>query len=194
MAIITEFDKVNSVLEDNGLGILETAYIEVEDYSGFEQSKLSASKIKSILSGLSDEKTKESSQSKKIKVQFNPDSLSFSSGGGSQSKKSKTSIVMNEEGKATQAEAEDSQEAIDISFKLIFDRSTYKDSSVQPDIEQFLAMLKKPYVRQITFYWGTMCYKGALKSISAEYVLFNSTGIPMRAIVNLSMQVMNTGD
>jgi hypothetical protein len=39
-----------------------------------------------------------------------------------------------------------------------------------------------------------MCYKGALKSISAEYVLFNSTGIPMRAIVNLSMQVMNTGD
>jgi hypothetical protein len=199
MNIISGLDTVGAVATqlqgevsgvDSGLGVLETAYIEIKDNTSTGENTLTNSKTKSILSGLTQNRSESLKDSKQIKVQFNPESLSFSYG-GSGAKKEKTSIVQNDEGKATQAAAQDGNEAVNISFRLVFDRSIYKDCSVQPEVEQFLALIKKPYIREITFYWGTMCYEGIVRSIDAEYVLFNSKGVPMRANVNMSMQVID---
>jgi len=44
-------------------------------------------------------------------------------------------------------------------------------------------------VRQVAFYWGTMCYKGVVRSVDAEYVLFDQEGTPMRATVDFTIDV-----
>jgi hypothetical protein len=189
-------DKLSSISQGEFSGesssefsMLETAYIVVKDDTNVGKSSFTTATTKSFLSGLSSDRSKALSESKQIKVQFNPDSLNFSYSSGGSDKKDKTSISPNEDGSTPQAKPEDKQENLSISMKLVFDRSIYIDSSVQPEVEQFLAILKKHYMREITFYWGTMNYKGIVKSISAEYVLFNKYGIPMRANVDLKMEV-----
>jgi hypothetical protein len=194
MGIISGIDTVNALSSgelssiDSSLNILETAYIEVDKFDKFAKNKITTATTKSVLSGLSSARNNAYNNSDKIKVQFNPDSLSFSYA-GDKDKQDKKSMTPDSEGNAPRAEAEDEEPTLSISFKLVFDRSTYIDSSVQPEVEQFLSIIKNPYVRQVTFYWGTMCYAGVVKSIGAEYVLFNSLGIPMRAIVDISIQI-----
>ena len=66
------------------------------------------------------------------------------------------------------ANAEKAQKKLSVSMKLVFDRSIYIDSSVQPEIESFLSMIKNPYIRQVTFCWGKMYYKGIIKRTGAN--------------------------
>jgi hypothetical protein len=174
----------------NALSILETGYIAVSDCYNEADTTVTTSRTKSILSGLSTGRIEKIKESKVIKVQFNPESLSFRySGAGA--KKDKSSISGSDNGVAAQEKAEDETDMISVSIKLVFDRSRYYiDKSVQPEVEQFLAIIKKHYSRGITFYWGTVSYTGIVKSINAEYVLFNALGIPTRANVDLTMMMM----
>ena len=50
-------------------------------------------------------------------------------------------------------------------------------------------MIKNPYIRQVTFCWGKMYYKGIIKRISTEYTMFNALGIPVRATVDMTMEI-----
>ena len=175
--------------EDDGFGILETAYIVVYDSRDMSSNTLSTSTTKSILSGLSESRNEKIAQNPAIKVQFNPAALKFSSGGAKKAKE-KADISKKEQGETETASAEDEETSIQVSIKLVFDRTIYIDSSVQPEVERFLALVKNPFVRQIGFFWGKMCYKGVVKSIEAEYVLFNSLGIPTRAYVSFNVEIV----
>lgn len=174
--------------EEDGYSILETAYIQVFDNRSFDTSLLPTSVTKSILSGLSTERNDKIAQSNTIKVQFNPQTLTF--GMTQRDKiKVKADISNSEAGDAQTAPAEEADGQLRVSMELIFDRTIYIDSSVQPEVERFLALIKNPFVRQVAFYWGKMCYKGVVKSISAEYVLFNTLGTPTRAKVSLTIEI-----
>lgn len=166
---------------------METAYIEVYDCRQFDNAPLSGATTKSALTG------KRSAQAKSgvttMKVQFNPSSLRFSSS-EPESGKEKASVAHEENGQTRTVSAENGSELVHVGVKLIFDRTIYEDSSVQPEVERFIAIVRNPYVRQVAFYWGTMCYKGVVKSVNAEYVLFDQEGIPMRATVDFSIDVM----
>ncbi len=166
---------------------METAYIEVYDCRGFDNGPLSNAEIKGALLG----KPSAGVQSKvtTMKVQFNPASLRFSTG-GTESGKEKSDVTHNENGQTRTAPAENKTELIHVEVKLIFDRTIYKDCSVQPEVDHFISIVRNPYVRQVAFYWGTMCYKGVVKSVDAEYVLFNKKGVPMRATVGFSIEVV----
>lgn len=59
--------------------------------------------------------------------------------------------------------------------------------SVQQEVEALMAALRSPYTRTISFYWGDMVYCGVLNRVSAQYVMFNSAGEPVRAYVQLSL-------
>lgn len=166
---------------------METAYIEVYDCRKFDNGPLSGDITKSALKG------KQSAPSQSgvttMKVQFNPSSLRFSSGEAG-SGKEKADISHEENGQTRIAAAENSGELVRVGVKLIFDRTIYEDSSVQPEVERFIAIVKNPYVRQVAFYWGTMCYRGVVKSVNAEYVLFDREGTPMRATVDFCIDIM----
>ena len=62
-----------------------------------------------------------------------------------------------------------------------------KKMTVQQEVEGLIAALRSPYTRCITFNWGDMSYTGILNRVSAQYTMFNSSGIPVRAVVQLSL-------
>ncbi|MGN0343782.1 MAG: hypothetical protein ACI4EC_02355 [Lachnospiraceae bacterium] len=62
-----------------------------------------------------------------------------------------------------------------------------KKMTVQQEVEGLIAALRSPYTRCITFNWGDMSYTGVLNRVSAQYTMFNSSGIPVRAVVQLSL-------
>lgn len=165
---------------------METAYIEVHDCRNFDNAPLSGAATRSALAGTQAAPAR--SQVTTLKVQFNPSSLQFSSG-ESDAGREKSDVSRDENGQTRTAPAENTSAVVRVSVKLIFDRTIYVDCSVQPDVERFLAIVRNPYVRQVVFYWGTMCYAGVVKSVDAEYVLFNSEGTPMRATVNFTIDV-----
>lgn len=165
---------------------METAYIEVYDCRNLDSAPLSKTTTKSVLSGNQTASTK--SQVTTLKVQFNPSSLRFSSGETSAGKE-KADVSRNENGQMRTAAAENTSAVVHVAVKLVFDRTIYEDCSVQPEVERFIAIVRNPYVRQVAFYWGTMCYKGVVKSVDAEYVLFNREGDPMRATVDFTIDV-----
>ncbi len=84
--------------------------------------------------------------------------------------------------------ADTSDASVNVSFRLIFDRSTDQNADVQPDVENFLSLVRDPYVRRAAFCWGDLSYKGMLKNVEAEYVLFDASGRPVRATVNLTLE------
>lgn len=165
---------------------METAYIEVHDCRNFDNAPLSKNATKSALSGT--QTASAESQITTLKVQFNPSSLRFTSG-ETNSGREKADVSRDENGQTRTAPAENVGAVVHMAVKLIFDRTIYVDCSVQPEIERFLAIVRNPYVRQVAFYWGTMCYKGVVKSVDAEYVLFNREGTPMRATVDFTIDV-----
>lgn len=167
---------------------LENAYLVIMDSRGNQSSQGGAAGAKARLSGQSQGEAG-GGDSKTLKVQFNPSELSFSSGYASE-KKEKASLERREDGKVPHAPAETEPGKITVQIKLVFDRSIYQDSSVQPEVEGFLNLVKNPYVRQVAFYWGSQYYRGGLKSVEAEYTMFNSQGVPMRANVGLSIELL----
>lgn len=62
-----------------------------------------------------------------------------------------------------------------------------KKMSVQTEVEGFIAALRNQKTRFITFYWGEICYSGVLRSVGANYTMFNPNGEPVRATVDLSI-------
>ena len=60
-------------------------------------------------------------------------------------------------------------------------------SSVQQEVEAFIAALRDPCTRMISFNWGDMCYEGILNQANADYTMFNINGQPCRGTVNLSI-------
>jgi hypothetical protein len=188
-------DSISNAAEEisTTLGTLETGYISVTDYYDESDGAITTSRTKSILSGLSKKRINKLKESREIKVQFNPESLSFKYSGIGKGK-DKASVAGTDNGVAPKEEANDETEEITLSMKLVFDRSRYYvDKSVQPEVEQFLAIMKRNYSRIITFYWGTVSYTGVVNSIDAQYVLFNALGIPTRAIVDLSIMISEVG-
>lgn len=165
---------------------METAYIEVYDCREFDNAPLSDAVTKGVLGGKQSAPVIDNVTT--MKVQFNPSSLRFSSG-GTESGKEKADVSHKEKEQTRTAPAENSSELVRVAVKLIFDRSIYEDSSVQSQVESFISIVRNSYVRQVAFYWGTMCYRGVVKSVNAEYVLFNQAGNPMRATVDFSIDV-----
>ena len=65
-----------------------------------------------------------------------------------------------------------------------------KEASVVEIVEGFIAALRSPYTRIVTFHWGKMNYAGVLNNVAAQYVMFNRKGQPVRAYINLSLMLM----
>lgn len=173
------------------LNLLENAYIQVKDTrEDLENTKVETGGIKSLLQGVVDNlSTVNSAGSDKIKIQFNPASLKFSY---SNTNADDTSSVSKSDGTVEDADSGDDNTTLTLSMDIIFDRSNQikdADKSVKPDVDQFLAMVKNPYVREVTFFWGKQYYRGVVKKVDATYNFFNKNGLPMRANIAFSMEM-----
>lgn len=59
--------------------------------------------------------------------------------------------------------------------------------TVQQEVEGLIAALRSEYTRSIIFNWGDMSYEGVLNRVASQYTMFNSSGEPVRAVVQLSL-------
>lgn len=168
-------------------GTLETAYIQIIDCRKLDTKNVNPDAAKKALSKNSKDKNVQTSSVINLKVQFNPSELTFSSGEAAYG--NDKASVHYDNGKEPITLSNNPSTSISVGIKLVFDKSIYKNSSVQSEVEGFFALIKNPYVRQIAFYWGTMCYVGVVKRLDAEYVMFDENGNPIRANVNMSIIV-----
>ena len=66
-----------------------------------------------------------------------------------------------------------------------------KKASVQQTVEGFIGAIRGKSTRVIIFRWGEMNYSGTLNSISAQYVMFDSYGEPVRAFIDMSITCLH---
>lgn len=150
-------------------------------------------------------------KTKKFKVMFNPSQITFQGIGGG--KVAKTNFAA---GGKIDMQYQDMNPRIQMNIQLVFDdyerteafmlekvsdttamartvvsstvsAITGKKHSVQQQVEGLISALRNDCTRKIAFYWGTMKYQGILSNVSAEYVMFSTDGVPIRAYVNLGM-------
>ncbi len=59
--------------------------------------------------------------------------------------------------------------------------------SVQAATEGLIAALQNPQTRYVCFLWGPLSYKGVVKSVNAQYKMFDLMGRPIRSEVALTL-------
>lgn len=183
-------------LKDNITGNVEHAVILIEDKRQDSVDGMSG------VSGLRQEVKKQ------FRVQFNPSSLSIST----DRRKKDPKKDVSEKTAAVDNDIMDFPTNT-MSVKLIFDRVNNQDAfmnenlvlnptsvaaqvtravkkeefTVQPYVDGFIAAIRNPYTRKLTFQWGDFTFSGNLKSINAVYTMFSTSGQPVRAEVTLSV-------
>lgn len=65
--------------------------------------------------------------------------------------------------------------------------------TVAPYVEGFLAALRAESTSQIWFLWGNMEYGGALNAVSARYTMFNPSGDPIKAEIDMRITCVSKG-
>lgn len=63
-----------------------------------------------------------------------------------------------------------------------------KDYTVQPQVDGLISLLVRDETRQIIFLWGKMFFPGELISVNSRYTMFNKSGRPIRATVQLAIR------
>ena len=150
-------------------------------------------------------------------VQFNPNQLSISGYGGGMYQKTNYGVGSKNQDKNNGISFEPAKVRLMLNVTLIFDQVSVKDAfmadkiamsptailtgaatlakelitkeeySVQPIVEGFIGMLRQERTRFVTFCWGSMRYEGVVNSLNTSYTMFNLTGQPIRAEVEMSM-------
>lgn len=69
-----------------------------------------------------------------------------------------------------------------------------KSHSVAVYVEGILAALRTEPHSQITFEWGKMKYSGALNTVNARYTMFNTSGNPIKAEIDIRMVCVSKGN
>lgn len=150
---------------------------------------------------------------RRFDVQFNPSTLSLSGSGGGIAQYTNFGAVRPENRGTSHASG---MEHIEMSVQLVFDETnnlvTFPGDilsangsalagaagamiannfsnrpSVQTEVEGFLAAIRNEYTRRVAFCWGKMLYSGYVNRVSARYTLFNPSGKPVRATVDMSI-------
>ena len=123
-------------------------------------------------------------------VQFNPQELSLKINEDSKVKKKKnyqvedgtvSGRVYSYGGNATQ---------ISLRARLIVDSTAAEGAmgrDVQTEAEGFLAAVKSPLRRNVCFCWNRFCMEGMLTAVEAEYTQFDTSGLPVRGNIDITI-------
>lgn len=65
-----------------------------------------------------------------------------------------------------------------------------EEYTVQPYVEALLSALRNEQTRCVEFVWGDMIYEGVLNKVETDYTMFNTSGKPIRAKVDLGLNLM----
>ncbi len=60
--------------------------------------------------------------------------------------------------------------------------------TVKPQVEALIGSLLSPNTRKVIFCWSNMIFRGELKSVDANFTMFNKKGNPIRAVVDITIE------
>lgn len=121
-------------------------------------------------------------------IPFKPSELNFRTIQGTEKKKQ--DFQAREDGSSGGVFAcQTGESGVSLSVKLHFDRSNYRESSVQNEVEGFLSAANNPLTRGVIFCWGRLDFEGVMEGLSAEYVRFDADGTPVAASVDFSISL-----
>lgn len=153
------------------------------------------------------------SQDRTLKVQFNPSALTLNASVAPKSKKDATSgasrTMAVEDARLNLTvqlyfddmdtydafmwdkftlglSAQTAANAVKLGKDVFTDQKTVH--SVQSRVEAFIAALRNPYTRTISFRWADFVFIGTLNTVKAQYTMFSPSGRPIRAKVLLRIQ------
>lgn len=138
---------------------------------------------------LHDDRENAAEKQKIIKVQFNPSSLNFSMGAAKKTD-SRGDIGYSSDGQKKYADYNTvSRKGLSLDMELIFDGTGQKKPDVYEKANEFMDIIKNPYIRNVDFYWGKMQYFGIVENVETEFTYFTAAAAPVRAKVNLSIAI-----
>ncbi len=73
-------------------------------------------------------------------------------------------------------------------------KSVKNATKVRTEVSAFLAAVRNEYCQRVGFSWGENHYEGDVNNVRAQYTMFNTSGEPVRAVVNFSMLMINPND
>jgi hypothetical protein len=133
---------------------------------------------------------------KSFYVQFNPNELKINAKSGAMIRK------LSLDGNKRSYNLRPEPTRIELSVRLTFDKVNQINlnmlasravnavgaaETVQTEAEGFIAAVRNPNTRSITFAWGNFMFKGSLVNINAEYTMFGASGVPLRAYVDMTI-------
>lgn len=150
---------------------------------------------------------------RRFEVQFNPSTLSVSGFGGGMVQ---LTNYTSKDGQDRGVSYQEAKPHIQMSVQLVFDetdnftafpgdimgfnvsnvggtainmglRKLSGRPSVQTTVEGFLGAIRNEYTRRVAFCWGNMLYSGYVNRVNTRYTVFNPSGKPIRATVDLSI-------
>lgn len=130
-------------------------------------------------------------EARMLQVQFNPAELKFSTSG---MRKSGKKGFNRKKKKPSEAERTcGSLKEANLSARLVFDAGEEAWEGSGRDVERIVqgligAVRRNAQDTNTAFCWGTLAFEGVLESISAEYVMFDRDGKPLRANVDLEIR------
>ncbi len=147
----------------------------------------------------------------KMEVQYNPNSLTFSTAAGRQ----RDFRAMGDAG-AQQLVTMERKATTFMSVQLVFEDVNSQDAfirenlnpnignvkdmaanlitkaaggySIKEKVEGLISLLISNRTRNMVFVWADMFFHGQLNSVDANYTMFNKKGEPIKATVNLSLR------
>ncbi len=138
---------------------------------------------------LRDSREKASGEKKIVQAQFNPASLQFSMG-AAQKTDSRGDIGYSQNEYKKYADHNTvSRTGIRLSMELTFDGTTQEKPDVITAADEFMYLVKNPYMRNVDFYWGRLQYSGIVESVETEFTYFTKEAAPARAKVSFSMNI-----
>jgi len=168
---------------------LETAVFVLRDSRGGTPERLSKNTLKKMLDAGDKNSAASDKKYKIVKVQFNPAALNFSMGTARKTD-SRGDIGYSKEGKKRYADYNTvKRKGISLSIELVFDGTTQKKPDVITNADEFMYIIKNPYMRRVDFYWGKMQYSGIVESVETEFTYFTADAAPARAKVSFSMDI-----
>lgn len=123
---------------------------------------------------------------KNFEVQFNPQTLSLQT--ASENEESKKDLGA----KTKKLKHFPHDACITLSMKLIFDETNLVNvqNAVQKSVEGLMYAVGTLSLCGVVFTWGDLSYEGFLNDVSAKYTMYDMTGRPMRAEVDLRMDLI----
>ena len=66
--------------------------------------------------------------------------------------------------------------------------------TVQPQVEGLIAMMQHKTTRDVIFVWANMFFHGEMTRVNSKYTMFDGSGNPIRAVVDLTMWQADSKD